>query len=329
VRAKHWLAVVGVGLLGAAAGGWLCRDGLTARYYVHQLLRAADADCPDWVGQAGSWGGGVPDLLVDCLAKDDAPACCRAAAALAHLTSDWPAGDPRPAALARQLAERFGRFSGEGQQAALNCGATLAERGEADVTAACAVLVRAGLHSTDTATRLRAAVLALRPQVGLAELLVPLLNDPDAALRRAALLAVGPSRDLIADDDLLRWLHDPDQDARRLCETALRSRGLRTADLRLGRLLTDPRPSARLELLALLRDDPEVDLGVWLRRLSQDESAAVRAAAARLAGEQQVVAMADRLAQMSQSDPDLTVRPIAGYHLRQLQVVRPVGATEP
>jgi HEAT repeat protein len=158
---------------------------------------------------------------------------------------------------------------------------------------------------------------------------MPLLKDPDAALRRAALLAVGADRNLIADDDLLAWLHDPDPDAKRLCETALRSRGLRTSDLRLGRLLTDPRPAARLELLGLLRDDPEVELAAWLRRLSQDESPAVRAAAARLAGEQQVQALSDRLAQMAQGDPDLTVRPIAGYHLRQLQVVRPVSATAP
>ena len=33
------------------------------------------------------------------------------------------------------------------------------------------------------------------------------------------MLAVGPSRSLIADDDLLNWLHDPDAEVRRLTES--------------------------------------------------------------------------------------------------------------
>jgi hypothetical protein len=132
---------------------------------------------------------------------------------------------------------------------------------------------------------------------------------------------------LIADDDLLRWLHDDDAEVRRLTETALRSRGLRPRDIKLGRLLTDPRPAARLELLLLLRDDGELNLSAWLRRLSEDPAPAVRAAAARLADDQQVFQLAERLAQMTKTDPDLTVRQAAAYHLRQLQApVRPVGA---
>jgi hypothetical protein len=328
MRFKQWLTVMGVGLLGLTAAGWLGRDGLKARYYVHRLLQAAGADCDGWVGQADAWGGGVPDKLLDCLAKDEA-VCSHAGAALNHLAATWPAGDARATTLARQLDERFAHFSAAGRRAALDCGAALAGRKEPEVLASCRPLARQGLQHADRAVRLRAAVLALRPELDAAELLVPLLHDPEAELRRAALLAVGPSRELIADDDLLHWLHDPDADVRRLCETALRSRGLRARDVHLGRLLTDPRPAARLELLALLRDDAELDLSAWLRRLSEDPTPAVRAAAARLAGEQHVVALADRLAEMAQSDPDLTVRPIARYHLEQMQTVRPVGAVGP
>ncbi len=323
------LMVFGVGLLGLTAAGWLGRESLQARYYTYRLLHAAGDDSGRWVEQVGSWGGGVADALLDCFARADATDCERAGAALARLAGSWPADDPRPAALAQRLAERFSTWSLPGQQAALECVAVLAEGTQPDVLAACRRVVQLGVPSADAGVRLRSAALALRPGVGAAELLVPLLHDPSAEVRRAALLGVGPERQLVADDDLLPWLHDPDAEVRRLCETALRSRGLRAVDVRLGRLLTDPKPTARLELLTLLRDDGEVDLGMWLRRLSQDPAPAVRAAAARLAGEHQVVQLADRLAEMAQADPDLTVRPIAGYHLRQLQTIQPVGATAP
>src|SRR5205085_1312893 len=92
--------------------------------------------------------------------------------------------------------------------------------------------------------------------------------------------------------------------------------------------LLHPSPEVRVRAVALAMK-PELALSVWLRRLSQDPAAAVRAAAARLAGEQQVFQMADRLAQMAEADPDQTVRPIARFHLQLLQPVRPAGGTVP
>src|SRR5437868_11863327 len=55
------------------------------------------------------------------------------------------------------------------------------------------------------------------------------------------MLAVSSSEDLIATDDLLRWLHDPDPEVRALCEAALRGRNLDDKHLKLGRLITDAR----------------------------------------------------------------------------------------
>jgi HEAT repeat protein len=324
VRSKRFLAVLGVVAVGLAAAGWFGRGQLQARYYAFRLMNAADGDVSGWVEQAGSWGHGVPERLLDLLERDEATICGRGAAALAHLAGTWPAGDPRRVALAEQLAERFPTFRPPGQQAALDCAAALT-----DEPSAVRSVLRLALDQADPAVRVRAAALALRADVGAPELLVPRLHDPSAEVRRAALLAVGPSRELIADDDLLPCLHDPDAEVRRLCELALRGRGLRAQDVRLARLLTDPKPSARLQLLTHLRGDDELDLSAWLQRLSQDSSPAVRAAAARLAGERQVMPLANRLAQMAQNDPDLTVRPIARYHLQQLQTVRPVGAIEP
>ncbi len=61
----------------------------------------------------------------------------------------------------------------------------------------------------------------------------------------------------------------------------------------------------------------DLDPGVWLRRLSQDSAAAVRAAAVRAAGAYPQVDLSDRLREMAQQDPSETVRQNAQYYLRQ------------
>jgi hypothetical protein len=318
---KRWLAGIVV-LVAVAAAAWFGRDHLKARYYVHRLLAAADAEAAEWIEQAATWGDGVPGRLIDCLATDDAAACTRAGAALSRMAA---AG--RTAAIVGPLADGFTGFSSPGRRTAIECVADWAAGSQPEVIAACRRIVRPALHDSDDVVRLRAATLALRPEVGQADLLLPLLNDPDAEVRRTALLAVGPERSLMADDDLLRWLHDPDAEVRRLTDTALRSRGLQSRDIRMGRLLTDPRPAARLDLVNLLRDDGDLDLSAWLRRLSEDPVPAVRAAAARLAEERDVFQLTERLAQMAKADPDLTVRQAVAYHLRQLQIPeRPASA---
>jgi hypothetical protein len=101
---------------------------------------------------------------------------------------------------------------------------------------------------------------------------------------------------------------------------ALRSRGLTEDQVRMGRMLTDSRPAARLDLVALLRDDTELDLRMWLLRLSRDPSPAVRAAAVRTAGELRVFQLTERLSEMADSDPDATVRPIAQFYLKLIRL---------
>jgi HEAT repeat protein len=190
----------------------------------------------------------------------------------------------------------------------------------------CGDMVAHALTQPAEEVRVKAvAILMARPDLGPPAAVVDRLGDPSAAVRRAAMLAVGPSRNLIADDDLLRWLHDPDAEVRRLCETALRSRGLRTQDVRMGRLLTDARPNVRLELLPYLRRDMDLDVSTWLRRLTLDPAPAVRAGAVRAAAEQQVAGLADRLAQMAGTDPDPTVRENARYYLGRMRMEQPAG----
>lgn len=201
------------------------------------------------------------------------------------------------------------------RSAALSLAAFLAERVQAgEVTTACRALTAAYLRDGELETRTRAIGLALQPNINLPRELVPLLDDSAAAVRRAAMLALGP-REAISTDDLLHWLHDPDEDVCRLCEGALRGRGLREEHLKLGRIITDGKPANRLRILDCLGQVTDLEPGVWLRRLSHDPAPAVRAAAVRASSEHSLIDLTDRLEQMAQNDPCPTVRQLAQHYL--------------
>src|SRR5204862_7979767 len=132
---------------------------------------------------------------------------------------------------------------------------------------------RAGLRSPSADNRLRAVRLGLLPGVDLLGEIAALLRDEDVHVRRAAVVAVGPSEQAAPDEGLLPCLHDADAEVRRLAEEALVGRGLRPEHLVLGKLLTHPDPKQRLRVLDYLSDDGhDLDPGVWLRRLSHDGS---------------------------------------------------------
>jgi hypothetical protein len=215
------------------------------------------------------------------------------------------------------LGEAVGVGDADVRTAALElCGILLTQPGEDKPLHQTQRLVSDALRSGNEETRLRAIRLALHP--GLVEVLkqvVELLGDDSPAIRRAALLAVGPAREVVHDDQLLPCLHDPDPEVRRLCETALGSRGLRPEYLELGRLLTDPRPTKRLQVLDRLSESTELDPGLWLRRLSQDPSPSVRVAAMRAMTQQSFVELSDRIDQMARTDPSPTVCQLAQFYL--------------
>jgi hypothetical protein len=186
-------------------------------------------------------------------------------------------------------------------------------------------LASQGLRDNQPENRIRAVDLCLHlaraAEPGLLKPVVPLLRDPVPAVRRAAVLAVGPSREAVADDELLPLLHDLDAEVCRLVELALRSRGLQESHILLARLISDERAGRRLQVLDHLHRATDLEPGVWLARLSQDPAPAVRAAAIRAACAQPQLDFRDRIRQMAQQDPSPTVRQLAVFYLsRQMQV---------
>jgi HEAT repeat protein len=145
------------------------------------------------------------------------------------------------------------------------------------------------------------------------------LSDKRAEVRRKALEALGASRDLCLDEELLPLLHDAEKDSRERCESFLKARGLTDKEIQIGRIASDPLPLKRLQLIDKLPTDFDLDAEAWLQRLSQDPSPAVRIGAARAAMDPSStlgVNLTDRVREMAQKDPDGTVRQIADYLIR-------------
>jgi HEAT repeat protein len=186
---------------------------------------------------------------------------------------------------------------------------------KAEFVSACTELIRTCMGDKAVVNRMRAIELALRQDMGLLEAVVPSLDDSAPEVRRAAMRALASNPSVLNTDDLLRWLHDPDLEVRTLCEKALRGRGLRGPHIKLGRLMTDSRPAVRLQVFDLLRQVDDLEPGVWLRHLSHDPTPAIRAAAVRAAAQPAVSRLTDRLEQMAQNDPSVSVRQLAQYYL--------------
>jgi hypothetical protein len=185
----------------------------------------------------------------------------------------------------------------------------------------CRALADKGLGDRFPRARLAAVQLVMRPALQdeheLLARIAPMLRDPSPAIRRAAIVALAAARDVVSEDELLPLLHDGDIEIQSLCEAALRSRGLSDGHLELARLISDDSPRARIKVVERLGRVDDLDRSAWLRRLSQDASPAVRAAAIRAAAENLQIDFSDRLREMAQHDPSETVRQNAVHYLRQ------------
>jgi hypothetical protein len=189
----------------------------------------------------------------------------------------------------------------------------------ADWMASLEPLVDAGLTDERAECRVGAIRLAAAPQVALLEKVTPILHglasEPAAEVRITALLVLGGHEELLPTDELLPFLHDSNAEVRGVCEQALRSRGLLAGHVQLARQMADPQPVVRARVPALVHEFPDLDAQLWLDKLSRDQSPAVRAAVLRAAGESKEWRLADRMREMSKSDPSPTIRQIARHYL--------------
>lgn len=334
-RMRTWAKRAGlaVGLLAVTAGAYAALNwtGVSARYAGYRFrTAAADDDRAKWADKLITLGDAGGRYLLAPFRTGDEAGCAAAVAAVKGRLAGLPPTAPGYAACCRPFLSGIGSFSDVGKAAAVGLVPELLNCPDPDAAARCRDVVRAGLAAPTADGRVRAVRLALRREVALLADVVPLLNDAEPAVRRAAMLAVGPAPEgttaVVGDEDLFRWLHDPDPEVRNLCEAALNSRGLDAAQVQLARQLASPDAADRLRLLVDLQwaGDAIRDPGPWLERLSRDPDPAVRLGAARVAFERRLT-FAGWLDQMAEADPDPTVRHWAGYYRGLAATVKPAG----
>ncbi|OWK38513.1 HEAT repeat domain-containing protein [Fimbriiglobus ruber] len=314
-----------------AGGGFLATGGVGARYAGYQFRTAStDEERAAAAARLVAMGEAGAPYFTEPFRAGDPAGCAAVAAAVKDYLAPLPPDDPKYAACCRFLLTGSPAFADAGRGALLDLIPALVKTPDPSDVERCRAAVRAGLAGATPDDKVRAVRLALRPEIGLTADTASLLNDADAEVRRAAMLAVGPVPDgqtaVVKDEDLFRWLHDPDAEVRNLCETALLARGLDHEHVALARLLSDPEPAGRLNLLVELRaGGPGIkDPGPWLERLGQDPDPAVRLGAARVAFESRLV-FAGWLDRLAADDPNPTVRRWAGYYSSRAAAVKQAG----
>lgn len=300
---------------------------LNARYSGYKLRTATTDEARLTAAckliEAGDTGA---PYLVETLRGADAERCTAVVFALRDYLKDLAPSDPRFAALCRPHVHGFAEYSEVGQETALLLVADFLRSPEPDCLPRCREIVRLALKHRSTEVRVRAIHLAIRPDLDQKADVVACLQAPEAEVRRAAMLAVGPGSSAIADEDLFAWLNDADAQVQMLCESALGTRGLVPEQISAARKLTSPDAAERLKLLIDLRWNREAirDPGPWLERLSRDADPAVRAGAARVACECRL-SFAGWLDRLAKDDPDGTVRRIAQFHRTRAAELKQAG----
>jgi hypothetical protein len=311
-------------LVAVAVGVWQ-RERLWLWYCAERLEGAPGDQRAAWADKLAAAGEPAVPTLLTLLRNDDPSVCMAARSGLEHLIAAWPGGDPRRVAVAHAFLDAEPRFSTPGRSAGLELLPAIVATDDADVANKAKGMIATAAKSESVELRIQAVATALTPGIDALDAIVPLISDPEVAVRRAAVLALGPVRDgaspVLGDDELLRCLHDSDSEVRRLCEMSLRGRGRSARDIALGRRYTAPNPAERQKLLLDLSDDDHLDITVWLERLTADPDPAVRAGAARVAAEHKAD-LYTRLDQMSRTDPDGTVRRIAAFYKIKMMASR-------
>ncbi|MFO0935961.1 MAG: hypothetical protein U0798_05525 [Gemmataceae bacterium] len=313
------VAVIGVGIV----AGWLMKGELSARYAAYRLGSASDdAARLDRARELVALAPGSNATITNQMASGTV----EIRKALLDAIAELPADDPRFGPAAFASLDCLDQLDNDSLDSALLLIPKLVlEPGRADRARA----IMESAFKGSRAMKVAACRTAIQDGVEMAAAVVPLLADEDAFVRRAAVLAVGPTgpgTQVVSEEDLFKLLGDPDGDVRTLTAAALGTRGLNDRQIAFGRKLMHRDATVRMSLLIDLKfaDDSIKDVGPWLARLAKDTDPAVRAGAARVAYECRISSR-DWLADMAEHDPDGLVRQVAGHYRQKADDVRPVG----
>ncbi len=311
------LFAIGVALI--AAGIWQ-RDYLTTQYLGYQLRKAAEAERAELAKSLAYKAPHGQRLLVKLLDDTDSSLSVACRSGFEAYLNDPQVSASEKQALLTRLNEAGTSFKENGRLALLELIPTIHQAKIPDATTTTKHWLQQAFASPSAEEKVKAIAVVMQNDLEQLPQILPLLNDPEASVRRAVVLALGPVREgkpnLLDDEDLLKCLHDGDDEVRQLGLLALRSRGRNAREIALGKRYTHPQASERQKLLNDLALEDELDVTVWLERLTHDKDASVRAGAARLMTSAEKPDL-ERVKAMINADPDPTVRRIAYFYFEK------------
>jgi hypothetical protein len=89
---------------------------------------------------------------------------------------------------------------------------------------------------------------------------------------------------------------------------------LREDQIRLGKMMADPKPVKRLEVLDHLSATRDIDPMIWLKKMSNDPSPAVRAAAVRAISQEMSLDLIDRNSKVEKKDTNPSINRLENYY---------------
>jgi HEAT repeat protein len=318
--------VIGAGVVLALAFGYVAwnRTGTPEETLARKVQTAGSEEdriaAARGLIQLGEPGrGGIKQIVL----AGDAESNAMLAVALHEWFEAAPTGADR-ASMAAFLLDLQPRAGEAGQVAMFELVPTLIRGASPELLAQAREAVKTGMISGTADVACKAVRLAMRPEMQLKAEIVPALQRPEAAVRKEALLAIGPAvgdNAVIGTEDLFAWLHDADAEVRLVCEAALSTRGMEPEQIEAARKLTNTDVAERLSLLVQLRNGGKTlgEPGPWLERLSRDPEPAVRAGAARVACERKLP-FAGWVRKLALEDPDAGVRQVAEFHRQRADI---------
>jgi hypothetical protein len=141
------------------------------------------------------------------------------------------------------------------------------------------------------------------------------LSDPNFAVRLSVLNAFAMRPTLLTEEAILPLLHDPVAELAGLAEKVLRARGLSPDLIGLGRMVTHAKPNLRASVIPMLMSRTDLDPTVWLLRLTEDPDETVRLRAVEACAGRLTPELVQRLKELRAADDSAAIRAAAAKAL--------------
>lgn len=177
---------------------------------------------------------------------------------------------------------------------------------------ACYELAARRLNDPEGVSRAAAAAcIGSLPIDDLARPAVAAIRDPELTVRYQALVALANRPNVLTEEQILPLLHDPVDDLKGLAEKILAARGLDADLIAISRMVTADRPEMRASAIPLLQKRHDIDPIVWLLRLSEDPDESVRLKAVEAFAGRVTPEVHQRLRELIAADQSAAVRAAA------------------